>query len=518
MFTVEIFDGLEIVYVRATAGDLLLDIIRKSGKPILAPCGGKGSCQKCRVEVDGGGAVLACKFIIEKSLKVTLPVAANMQILERNYLAQKISDNNSGIDILINKQRTVAYQGREIFSDDGNSIQKYGLAIDVGTTTVAIYLEDLDNGQLVDSGSIINPQSAYGADVISRVSFCIEKESGVAELQRALIDAMNGVISSLCQVNNITPGDIYKSSFVGNTVMLHILCGVSPATIAFAPYTPIFTEGKQLRGADLNLMMHKAGVINILPSIAGYVGADIVAGVAATDMLTRSSYSLYIDIGTNGEMVLGNREKLNCCATAAGPAFEGANISCGVGGVNGAISEYTADEYAVIGGGPPIGICGSALIDVTAFLLDQGRIDASGYMESDFVLASAHESATGAPIFLTPNDVREVQLAKAAIFAGIQTLLKHANISFDDIDRLYLAGGFGNYIRKDSAIRIGLLPLELAEKIIPIGNSAGAGARYALKSQNFSNQIDAVLERAEYIELSMKMDFNEAYVAAMGFV
>ena len=516
-FTIHIDDGLSLVQVQAMAGDCLLDVIRKSGKPMFAPCGGKGTCKKCLANIQGSGPVLACRHRISGSFSGVLPTPPNMQIVEHDRLAKNEIDNDSGIAVLISERRTVLYNGEMLFIDENKSSDKYGLAVDVGTTTIALFLLDLSTGQLVDSFSMINPQSAYGADVISRVSYCLKQEGGVAELQRVLIGGMNDAIALMCEKNNVSPDDIFMSAIVGNTVMQHILCGVNPAPIAFAPYTPVFIDEKLLRGADLNVRMHKSGLVKVLPSIAEYVGADIVAGIAATDMLSSSSYSLYIDIGTNGEMVIGNSEKLYCCATAAGPAFEGAKISCGVGGISGAISEFIDSGYAVIGGGAPVGLCGSALIDVTAALLERGLVDQSGYMESDFEIASAAETATGLPIVLTPNDVREVQLAKAAIYAGIAALLKEANVSFDDIERLYLAGGFGNYIREESAVRIGLLPRELAGKIIPIGNSAGAGARYALKSAAFASQISAVLEKAEYIELSTSMDFNEAYVAAMGF-
>ena len=515
-YIVTIDDGFDVISVQANKDELLLDVLRKSGKSIVAPCGGKGTCKKCTVDV-AGAPELACQYRVQGPVSVAMPALKTMRILSKAHIAEKHFDDDSGIEIIAGEKRVVAYKGDPIIVDSESGEQKYGVAIDVGTTTAALFLVDLDSGQLVDSVSFINPQAAYGGDVISRVSYCIENRDGVQILQRILIDAVNSAIEGLCIGNDISPDDIYKTTIVGNTVMQHILCGVNPRSIAFAPYTPVFIEEKLLRGRDLRLLMHEQGVVKILPSVAGYVGADIVAGAAAVGLLQNSGVSLYIDIGTNGEMVLSHEGRLLCCATAAGPAFEGARIACGVGGVTGAISEYEDGDYAVIGGGAPIGICGSAVIDIVAALLDAGRIDMMGYMESDFLLAAAENSATGRPIVLTPNDVREVQLAKAAIYAGIETLLKVARINFNQIDRLYLAGGFGNYIRVQSALRIGLLPRELEGKIIAIGNSAGAGARLALKSAAFEKTIQRVLDHSQYIELSMRQDFNEAYVAAMVF-
>jgi uncharacterized 2Fe-2S/4Fe-4S cluster protein (DUF4445 family) len=517
--SVYINDGVNDIMLHAQKGELLLDVLRRSGKPISAPCGGKGTCGKCTVDIRNVGSKLACQFFVHADIFVDLPGAQHFAILDKSYAAKCIA-HDSGIVVHIeDNHRIVFYRGEELYREKfaSPSTEKYGLAIDIGSTTVVMFLEDLTSFEIVDVISFVNPQSAYGGDVISRITHCIENKDGLSTLHNVLVEKLNEAIIHICLKNDINSQYIVKSTIVGNTVMQHILCGVDPRSIAFAPYTPVFIEEKRFRAQELYFKSHPNGIVTVLPSIAGYVGADIVAGIATTDVMQRDGYTLYLDIGTNGEIALGNKDKIYCCATAAGPAFEGANIECGIGGVTGAISEYQNNEYTMIGNGKPIGICGSGLIDIVAALLDQGRIDKMGYMEDDFIVAPKSECAIDRDIVLTPQDVREVQLAKSAIHAGITTLMKVAGIDFDQIERLYLAGGFGNYIRVESGIRIGLLPKELKDRIVPIGNAAGTGARFALKSIEFEKEIQRVIQKSEYIELSMRQDFNEAYVAAMMF-
>lgn len=514
--TVFIDDGLNTVPIRAMAGESLLHVLRRSGKPISAPCGGKGTCKKCNVEIDDA-VVYACQYRIDKDIHVKLVGSHQFTILEKSH-PNKIVKNDSGLDIRIEHDvKRVAYKEQNIITELDQSTAHYGLAIDIGSTTIVIFLEDFESYNVLDVTSFINPQTAYGGDVISRITYCMENERGLSVLQKRVIEGLNTAIITLCERNGIHPNSIYKTTIAGNTVMLHFICGIDPRSIAFAPYSPVFVETKQLKAHELNVQMHPNGIVIILPSVAGYVGADIVAGVATTDLMDRNGFTLYIDIGTNGEIALGNRDKIYCCATAAGPAFEGANIECGVGGVNGAISAYEDETYTTIGSIAPIGLCGSGLIDIVATLLDKGIIDTMGYMDENFLVAPKKECGIDRDIILSPNDVRQVQLAKAAIFAGMTTLLKVAGIGFSDINKLFLAGGFGNYIRIESGIRIGLLPDGLKDRIISIGNAAGTGARFALKSVEFEKDIARVIKSAEYIELSMRKDFNEAYVAAMMF-
>jgi uncharacterized 2Fe-2S/4Fe-4S cluster protein (DUF4445 family) len=452
-----------------------------------------------------------CEVVPGEVRQAVIPATANA--------ALKTVVKDSGLAVCVDGTRQrVMYRGQQLlFRDAGSPFHPCGLAVDIGTTTVAVYLADLTTHEVLDVASVLNPQAAYGQDVIARINYVIERPEGLRTLQSRIAGGVADCIRLLCARNRIDPESIYLCTVVGNTTMLHLFLGVSPATIGQAPYTPVFLEERTAAPAELGLPMHPRGMVRTLPSLSGYVGADIVAGVAATPMLQRERFSLFLDIGTNGEMALGNRDVLYCCATAAGPAFEGARISCGVGGIEGAIAHFDGGGYATIGSAPPVGLCGSGLLDLVALLLDKRVIDAAGYMESAYVVVPAPQSGTGQPIVLTPQDIREVQLAKAAIRAGIEILLKHAGVSGDDLEHVYLAGGFGTYLRVESALRIGMLPPHARGKVAPIGNSAGIGSLFALQSLHFDNDIQMVVRRAACIELSMRLDFNDAFVNAMVF-
>ena len=484
--------------LKAETGDQLLDILSRHGFEIFAPCGGKGTCGKCRVWTRDHGTVFACQTTITKDDEIVLPSALEASILEFQH------------------NQTYQYP-----VSPGPSTQlsesPFGLAVDIGTTTIVMYFFDFRKESLVHISSMLNPQQNYGADVISRINHCIQHDGGLNTLHRELIQAMNQQIRIFLSENNLTEKDIVKVSFTGNTTMLHFLLKEDAAPIAFAPYTPRFTAEQHRKGEDIGLASHKQAFVKVLPSISGYVGADIVAGLAALKPEDQISTYLFIDLGTNGELALVTPDRYLCCATAAGPAFEASNISYGMPAVKGAISGYTEAGYQTISNAPPLGLCGSGLMDVISVLLDAGHISPTGEMQEDFVLAPAAESGSGNPVLLTPADVRELQLAKAAVAAGINILLKFAGIEARSVEAIYLAGGFGNYIKKESAIRTGLLDDSFREKIIPIGNASGTGALTALKSEEFDSRISEMIEKMEYIELSSDPDFVTEYAMNMSF-
>ena len=484
--------------LKAETGDKLLDILSRHGLEIFAPCGGKGTCGKCRVWTSDHGTVFACQTTITKDDEIVLPSALEASILEFQH------------------NQTYQYP-----VSPGPSTQlsesPFGLAVDIGTTTIVMYFFDFSKESLVHISSMLNPQQNYGADVISRINHCLQHDGGLNTLQRELIQAMNQQIRIFLSENNLTEKDIVKVSFTGNTTMLHFLLEEDAAPIAFAPYTPRFTAEQHRTGAELGLASHEQAFVKVLPSISGYVGADIVAGLAALKPKDQISTYLFIDLGTNGELALVTPDRYLCCATAAGPAFEASNISCGMPAVKGAISGYTEAGYQTIANAPPLGLCGSGLMDVISVLLDAGHISPTGEMEEDFVLAPAAESGSDENVLLSPADVRELQLAKAAVAAGINILLKFAGIEARSVEAVYLAGGFGNYIKKESAIRTGLLDDSFREKIIPIGNASGTGALTALKSEEFDSRINEMIEKMEYIELSSDPDFVTEYAMNMSF-
>lgn len=518
---VSVDDGEQQFTLDAHDGENLLDIFQKNGRFVLAPCGGKKNCRKCEVNIAGRGIELACDFAVNEDIQVAIPDSRKFVILEKlNPHVRQVKASSGFAVVDFGVQQIVSYKDKTIaMLPKSNDYKKriYGVAVDIGTTTVVMYLIDLLSGEDVGVTSFINPQATYGADVISRIQYCMENDGALSLMQDVIIEQLNHGITRLCAEAKVERDDIFAVSFVGNTVMLHLLLATDPTSIAHAPFTPVFTEAKILKSADISLNINKHARIHVLPSVAGYVGADIVAGVAATDMADSEKFSLYIDIGTNGEIALGNRDKIFSCATAAGPAFEGARIQCGVGGIEGAISGYADGTYQTIGDKKPVGICGSGLIDIIGDLIRLGTIGIMGMAGEPVVIAPQIETVLDHDIVITPKDVSEVQLAKSAIYTGIKIMMKEAGITFDQIDKLYLAGGFGNYINVKNAIQIGMLPAELHSKIIPIGNNAGTGAQLALKSVDFEREVQKVIDKSQYIELSGRPDFNDEFVNAMMF-
>jgi uncharacterized 2Fe-2S/4Fe-4S cluster protein (DUF4445 family) len=493
-----ISDHAPLLSLKAETGENLLDVLSLHGIDIFAPCGGKGTCGKCRVWTRSHGTVFACQTTITQDDEIVLPSALEASILEFQH--------NQTYPYPVSPGKSTKL-----------SESPCGLAVDIGTTTLVMYFYDFRKESLIHISSMLNPQQNYGADVITRINHCIQHEVGLKTMHRELIQAINQQIRFFLSDYDLKEEDLVKVCFTGNTTMLHFLLEEDPAPIAFAPYTPRFTAEQHRKGGDLGLASHEEAFVKVLPSISGYVGADIVAGLASLKPGDQVSTYLFIDIGTNGELVLVTPDSQLCCATAAGPAFEASNISCGMPAVKGAISGYSKAGYQTIASEPPVGLCGSGLMDVISVLLDAGLISPSGEMEQDFVLAPAAESGTGKNIVLTPADVRELQLAKAAVAAGINILLKFAGIEAKSVDAIYLAGGFGNYIKKESAIRTGLLDGSYREKIIPIGNASGTGALTALKSEAFDNRITQLLEKMKYIELSSDPDFVTEYAMNMSF-
>lgn len=454
--------------ITCKSGDNLYKSLLQGGIELNAPCGGAGTCGKCNVWVEGVGVVKSCKYLVYDDITVSVDKVKSKII-------------TSGMI-------------REISIDTTMPC----IAVDIGTTTVAVYL--IEGGEIIDTESEINAQKSYGDDVLSRINYTAENQEGTEQLCRLINNQIKKMVATLCERNNLSTDNIAIS---GNTTMLHLYANISPISIGVAPFTPVFTEIK------------KIGNTTLLPSISGYVGADMVAAILASGMHLSDKTSLLIDIGTNGEIALGNKNGIITCATAAGPAFEGAQITCGVGSISGAINSIKVNSvsditYTTIDNAPPIGLCGSGILDVIAQMLRIGLIDTTGYFEGE-VLNIAEN------VFINSEDIRQTQLAKAAIAAGINVLLKESGTKMSEIENCYLAGGFGSYLNKQSACDIGLIPYELIDRINSLGNAAGMGTVSWQVSDKCKDETDYIVQITNYIELSNSNVFNEEFMNCMYF-
>ncbi len=498
MLEIKVHRQDEISTIETEGNDSLLQILRTHGFELFTPCGGNGTCGKCKVWQKGEGSITACVHHVTESMEIILPDIKEAQILVDQHVHTLSVPFNPGPSM-------------------GLSYLPHGVAIDLGTTSLVFYLVNLVMGSVVETRAVLNPQAQFGGDVISRISYASEKEGGLQELQKVLLDSINEQLDHFVELSQITSDEIVKITVSGNTTMLHLLLGVDPLSIALAPFTPKFTDEQILKGKELNLHCHADGEIKLLPSISAYIGADIVSGIASIAGSEERARYLFMDLGTNGELALVTEKEIICCATAAGPALEGAKISCGMGAMEGAISVYDPSDYTVIGDTLPTGICGSGLIDIVAHLVENKLVSADGLLEEEFVVVPADLSGNATLISITQQDIRELQLAKSAIAAGVKILLKEAELNYNEIDTVFLAGGFGNYINTESAMKIGLISPEFKDKIVALGNTSGTGAVLALKSVQFDEVIRDLLQRTRYIELSGYEDFALDFAMNMMF-
>ncbi|MDZ7291534.1 MAG: ASKHA domain-containing protein [candidate division KSB1 bacterium] len=418
----------------------------------------------------------------------------------------------------------------------------YGVAFDIGTTTVAAKLLDLNTGQVVAVASALNPQKKYGADVISRINHIVEHPGGLELLHRLIIKQMNELLAQLCAQAEISPKDIYKLCLVGNTVMQHLVLNIDPRNLAYMPYTPVFQGPAMLNAKELGLKINVHGVVYCLPNLACFVGSDITGVLTVLDLEERDAVQLVVDIGTNGEMVLGSKKKLLCSSSPAGPAWEGAYIAWGMRAARGAIERAEIIDgdlhIRTIGGMDPIGICGSGLLDLVCEFLRAGVIDKSGRIlnveempptvgeklkarlirqengTNHIAIATLDEEKS---VMLTQKDIREVQLAKSAIASGIKILMNELNVLPQDITEVYIAGAFGNHVRGQDAIDSGLIPPVPVERIKFIGNAALAGAEAVLLSQEARRKAEHLAEIVGYVEVADRGDFQELFVESMHF-
>lgn len=470
------------------AGTNLLQALRVAGLAPDAPCGGQGSCGKCRVVADGR-EWLSCQTVVSRDMAVTLPRETEPQVLTQ------------GMDT----QLTGGQDG-------------FLLCFDIGTTTIAGFLLDGRAGKELARAGQTNPQKAWGADVISRVRAALDGE--MEALTQAIRDALAEMTRSLCDAAHISPASVKVVSIVGNSAMQQLFLGISPENLAKIPFAAVITESDRVPAASYLPLCTNAQLL-IVPDIAGFVGADTVACVLATGMYREEAVTLLVDIGTNGELVLGNRDGMVCCATAAGPALEGAAISCGMRAATGAIDRVWMEDgklqYHVIGDVPAKGICGSGLIDAVAVLLIAGHLNKRGVLQNCSVRDGKRYFPLTDSISITQEDVWQFMLAKGAIAAGIRLLIRQQHLRFQDIDRVILAGAFGSHLNIGNACKVGLFPPGLEDRIRSVGNAAGSGAKLLATDPHALALCDRLVKEIRFTELAKLPAFSGLFARSMGF-
>ena len=599
-------------------GTRLIEAAGQAGITFNTPCGGQGTCRKCRVQIVEGacppqpsetkafsdqeteaGWRLACQACVCAPATVDVPetslLTSTFQILggtattsiptldvssvavRKRYIVLDPPSREDetpdadrvqralgpcSIDLALlrelpGKLRRASFRGTAVLADhtlvdfeEGNTEAfRYAAAIDIGTTTLAAVLIDLVTGHQCASVSRMNPQTSFGDDVIARILFVREKADGLHKLHDVLLSEINDMLRELAETQGVSTTYIYELSLAGNTTMQHLVEGVDPSALGEVPFTPATGNGLMLKAGEFGANIHPRGCVYVFPVIGGFVGGDTVAGLLATHLAEVQRPTVLVDIGTNGEIVVCHDGRLVSASTAAGPAFEGARITYGMRATTGAIEkvifERTGADVAVrigvIGNATPAGLCGSALIDSVAELLRHGILLSQGLLlgpkdvppevpaslrqrliETEdgaaFVLASEEETQTGRPVLLTQKDIRELQLATAAIRAGFTILLRRVGLDVTDLERVLIAGGFGNFIRRGNAQRIGLLPSTLQHhQMVFVGNTSLAGAKLAAVSPAVREQAQALARRTRHVDLSTDPGFYEEYVAGMFF-
>lgn len=583
----------------------ILDILNENNIMIYAPCGGQGICGKCKIIIHGDinpvsfaekeilssneikqGIRLACQTYINSAAEAKLlstslrnhtkefissqfQYPSNSRIskqviqpaeptfenslsfaecitnsLSKKWLPLDLAKSIPKIDIT--ELITVTSYNDEIISiENGNTTaQKYGVAIDIGTTTVACYLLDLNTGEQLSVESIQNHQCGYGADVISRINYCVDNKSGTDILRDSIISDINYLINLVAAEAKINENYIYECTFVGNTTMQHLFFGINPESLSKFPFNPSIRETifDNAKAVGINTV-NKNAKLTFLPNIGGFVGADTFGCIIEAKLLENvRKCRILVDLGTNGEIILSSHKGIFACSTAAGPAFEGTNISSGMQAFDGAVNSITISKdisYCTIGNKPPKGICGSGLIDAVSVFKNAGLLDKTGKLVEpeniknedlkkrfilkdgkikEIIIVFAEETQFNKNITITQKDIREIQLAKSAIRAGINILLKQAGLTVAQIYEILLAGTFGNFISKNNALNISLLPEVDITKIISLGNAAGGGAKIFLCDKNYTKEkLDEDFKKIKHIELSVQTEFHTEFVNNMFF-
>jgi uncharacterized 2Fe-2S/4Fe-4S cluster protein (DUF4445 family) len=411
----------------------------------------------------------------------------------------------------------------------------YGFGVDVGTSKIVGNLIDLTTGETVGVGSVENPQIIHGEDVITRITYATKRKANLKALQKLAVKGINDVLRTACTRKEVSPRNVYEATVVGNTAIHHLLLGIEPKHLTLSPFAPAVKRQLNIPAKQLGIKINPAGIVTFLPIIAGFVGADAVADVIAAGIHETGELSMLIDIGTNTEIIIGNKHSMLSCSCASGPAFEGAHIKHGTEATAGAIEKLHIRrddfkvEYETIDDAKPTGLCGSAMIDIVAELHRHNLIDKRGRFlrkiktdrlkgsgkETEFLIASKNETSTGGEITISQGDINEILLAKAAISAGCSILLKEKNVAEVELERVFIAGAFGNYLSIENAEHIGMIPHVPTERTVFIGNAAITGAKLALRSKKVRERASAIVRKVRYLELANHPEFNKHFANAL---
>lgn len=583
--------------LKYNSGDSLLQVLLENQVFVNNPCNGKGSCGKCKVRVLKGnldeitetehkslkteeiekGIRLSCLVNPQEDLTLELfqeegnhdilttghipefefrpSITKKVFYIEKPDLQNQISFEDSickALDIkhmdLEILQSAEIFEGvaTGVFSDEnliaiekGDTSDKiHGVAVDIGTTTVVTSLVDMISGKELASASVINPQKKFGLDVLTRITYQIENpECAAKNLQDEIVSSINDMITGICREKNIERNSIYEVSVAANSTMMHFLLGIDATPIGKSPYAPVFLKSKHIRAADIGLDFGRGTRLYCLPAVSAYIGADIVAGAYVCELHTSKQNVLFVDIGTNGEMVLSKQGSLISCSCAAGPALEGMNISCGMRAAEGAIEDVTITENGIdlktIGNHEAAGICGSGILAVIRELVRTGIVKRDGgfikkekleeydYRGSliktdgkkrELILKKAPE-----PLYITQSDVRQVQLAKGALLSGFYALLKKGGIEMEILDKVVIAGQFGSHLPAESLTGTGILPEGVSSKLTYVGNSSKTGAYMALMSRFVKDELEELAQRIDYMELGASEGYEKLFTSCLRF-
>jgi uncharacterized 2Fe-2S/4Fe-4S cluster protein (DUF4445 family) len=508
----------------ATPGQTLLEAAHSAGVGLASVCGGAGTCEECRVRIASGK--LTPVTLIEAAVFGKVELEAGFRLACQ---AEPLSD----VKVDIPPESLTAAQRLQLDGEDTkidlqpaiNIPGAHGLAVDLGTTKLAAYLVNLETGETVARAGAMNPQIAFGEDVISRIAFSGREPHGAKKLQLVVMETLNGLLAAMCDEAHVAAGSVLEAVLVGNTAMHHLFAGLPVEQLGHAPFAPATTKALLLPARELGLNLGPRARAYLPPVIAGYVGSDHLAMLLATQAWKSARNILAVDIGTNTEIALVANFRTMCCSCASGPAFEGAHIHEGMRAAPGAIERTRWANgnilWQTIEDKPPVGICGSGILDVVASFLDGGLVKSTGALkasnEGGIVIVPALRTGIGRDIVVTRKDVHEIQLAKSAIRTGLEILLQEAQLNYADLDEFIVAGAFGTYLDLRSAIRVGMFPPLPLEKYRQVGNAAGVGAKQMLISTKKRREAENLARKIDYIELTSQPAFTPLFMEYLTF-